>query len=195
MILAPRFRVCIYYFIENLCLIVSIKYHFTFWYLIKDCQVQPCIGLFCLPQENRETAWNPWIPYLLNRLEKEDLLLKLDCAQVLMLFFKQHLLISLLLFLFFLSCLFVCFFLFLHIYYYCFWDLNWLCFLVPKWICLYRNDMNYKLWAVLVTTYTMDAWSPFKEPLLCTFHFDKGLQHRKMMKIFTDIIEIIFLDL
>ena len=47
---------------------------------------------FCLPQENKETAWNPWIPYLLNRLKKEDLLLKLDYAQVLI-FFKKYLFI------------------------------------------------------------------------------------------------------
>lgn len=33
-------------------------------------------------EENKETAWNQWTPYLLSRLKKEDLLSKLDYAQV-----------------------------------------------------------------------------------------------------------------
>lgn len=33
-------------------------------------------------QENKGIDWSQWIPYLLNKLKKADLLLKLDSAQV-----------------------------------------------------------------------------------------------------------------
>lgn len=39
--------------------------------------------IFFLPQENKETGWSQWTPYLLNKLKRVDLLLKLDYAQVL----------------------------------------------------------------------------------------------------------------
>ena len=75
--------------LKDLGLIVSVKHSFLFCYFMKILWSKTMPWIFFLPQENKETAWNPWTPSLLNRWKRVDLLLKLDYAQVLI--FKQTL--------------------------------------------------------------------------------------------------------